>query len=120
MKIRAKVVLAAGLVACAFQARAGDTFRPGALWLDNKGVHINAHGGGILEHQGMYYWFGEYKVAGEAGNKAQVGVYVYSSRNLTDWHDEGIALAVSDVAGSDIEKGSIIERPKSDPQSEHG
>ena len=23
-------------------------FRPGQLWPDNKGVHINAHGGGIL------------------------------------------------------------------------
>jgi len=112
MKSRMKVVLAAALVAAAFHARADDTFRPGALWPDDKGVHINAHGGGILEHQGVYYWFGEHKVAGEAGNKAQVGVHVYSSRNLTDWHDEGIALAVSDVPGSDIERGSIIERPK--------
>jgi hypothetical protein len=112
MKSRTKVVLAAALVAAAFYARADDTFRPGALWPDDKGVHINAHGGGILEHQGVYYWFGEHKVAGEAGNKAQVGVHVYSSRNLTDWRDEGIALAVSDMPGSDIERGSIIERPK--------
>ena len=25
-------------------------FRPGAVWPDNHGVHINAHGGGVLYH----------------------------------------------------------------------
>ncbi|MCY2986301.1 MAG: family 43 glycosylhydrolase [Planctomycetota bacterium] len=30
-------------------------FRPGDLWLDNNGVHINAHGGGILVHDGVFY-----------------------------------------------------------------
>jgi hypothetical protein len=37
---------------------------------------------------------------------------VYSSRNLTDWRDEGIALAVTDDPTSDIVKGALIERPK--------
>ena len=87
-------------------------FRPGALWLDNNGVPINAHGGGILFHDGTYYWFGEHKVEGSAGNKAQVGVHVYSSTNLYSWKDEGIALAVSDDPKSEIAKGCVIERPK--------
>ncbi|MFT7772164.1 SUMF1/EgtB/PvdO family nonheme iron enzyme [Roseateles sp.] len=87
-------------------------FMPGALWPDDKGVHINAHGGGLLKHDGVTYWFGEHKVAGSAGNRAQVGVHVYSSRNLVDWRDEGIALAVSDDPLSDIVRDSIIERPK--------
>ena len=26
------------------------------LWPDDKGVHINAHGGGVLYHGGAYYW----------------------------------------------------------------
>ena len=30
------------------------SFKPGELWLDNKGVHINAHGGGILFSNGVY------------------------------------------------------------------
>jgi hypothetical protein len=93
-------------------AQAQNTFEPGAIWPDDKGVHINAHGGGLLEHQGVYYWFGEHKVEGDAGNRAQVGVHVYSSRNLTDWRDEGIALAVSADPASDIVKDSVIERPK--------
>src|SRR5580704_18107008 len=71
-------------------------FRPGALWLDNHDVPINAHGGGILFHDGTYYWFVEHKIEGSAGNKAQVGVHVYSSTDLYNWKDEGIALAVSE------------------------
>jgi len=87
-------------------------FRPGALWLDDKGVPINAHGGGILFHDGTYYWFGEHKIEGSAGNSAQVGVHVYSSTNLYSWKDAGIALAVSEDPASEITKGCLIERPK--------
>jgi hypothetical protein len=88
------------------------SFRPGELWLDDRGVHINAHGGGVLFHDGVYYWFGEHKIAGEAGNAAHVGVHVYASRDLHNWRDEGIALAVSDDPQSPITRGCILERPK--------
>lgn len=88
-------------------------FLPGEPWADNNGVHINAHGGGILYDNGRYYWFGEHKTEGEEGNKANVGVHCYSSEDLHNWKDEGIALAVAaDSSGSDIEKGCILERPK--------
>ena len=89
-----------------------NSFRPGELWPDNNGVHINAHGGGVLFHDGIYFWFGEHKIAGEAGNAAHVGVRVYSSRDLYNWKDEGIALPVSDDLKSDITRGCILERPK--------
>lgn len=88
------------------------SFEPGELWLDDQGVHINAHGGGILLHEGVYHWFGEHKIGGDAGNRAEVGVHHYSSRDLYNWKDEGIALAVSDDPQSEITKGCIIERPK--------
>jgi hypothetical protein len=88
------------------------SFRPGELWLDNNGVHINAHGGGLLFHDGIYYWFGEHKIEGEAGNKAHIGVHVYSSRDLYNWQDAGIPLAVSDDPKSDIARGCVLERPK--------
>jgi hypothetical protein len=89
-----------------------DSFRPGALWPDSNGVHINAHGGGVLFHEGIYYWFGEHKIRGEAGNLAQVGVHVYSSFDLYNWRDEGIALAVSADPNCPIASGCILERPK--------
>jgi len=89
-----------------------NTFYSAQLWPDNNGVHINAHGGGILFHDDNYYWFGEHKIEGERGNAAHVGVHVYSSRDLFNWQDKGIALSVSDDPGSPITRGCILERPK--------
>ena len=89
------------------------SFHPGEIWSDNKGVHINAHGGGFLYDNGTYYWFGEHKTEGEDGNLANVGVHCYSSKDLYNWKDQGIALHVEpEGSGSDIEKGCILERPK--------
>ncbi len=87
-------------------------FVPGQLWPDDKGVHINAHGGGIVFHEGTYYWFGQHMIEGSAGNDAHVGVHVYSSSDLYNWTDEGIAMKVSDDPLSDIAKGRKLERPK--------
>lgn len=88
------------------------SFKPGEIWTDDKGTPINAHGGGILQDGDVYYWFGEHKTEGEAGNLAWVGVHCYSSKDLYDWKDEGIALSVSDDTTSAITKGCILERPK--------
>lgn len=88
------------------------TIKPGEIWPDNNGIHINAHGGGILFHGGKYYWFGEHKVEGKKGNQAMVGVHCYSSENLYDWNDEGIAMKVSNDPASPVTAGCIIERPK--------
>lgn len=90
-----------------------DSFHPGRPWLDNNGVHINAHGGGLLFHDGTYYWFGEHKIEGDAGNVAHVGVHAYSSIDLYNWTDEGIALSVvKDGSDHPLTIGCIIERPK--------
>ncbi len=94
------------------QAKTRGEFAPDKPWPDNTGTHINAHGGGVLFHDGVYYWFGEHKIEGEKGNLAQVGVHCYSSKNLYDWKDEGIALKVSDDPKSEIKAGCILERPK--------
>src|SRR5690554_1433815 len=88
------------------------SFHPGELWLDDQGVHINAHGGGILLHEGIYYWYGEHKTEGAAGNVANVGVRVYSSVDLYNWKNEGIAFSVNEDSDSPIVRGCIIERPK--------
>jgi hypothetical protein len=87
-------------------------FHPGEIWQDTNGVPINAHGGGMLFYNGTYYWFGEHKLDGPSGDVAQVGVHVYSSKDLGAWKDEGIALSVSDDPQSEITKGCILERPK--------
>lgn len=82
----------------------------GEVWRDTDGNVINAHGGGVLLHEGKYYWFGEHRP--ESGFVTEKGVSCYSSTDLLNWNYEGISLPVSDEAGSDIEKGCIMERPK--------
>ncbi len=90
------------------------SFRPGELWYDTDGNIINAHGGGILYHQGIYYWFGEYRYGREKSSheRASPGVSCYSSIDLYNWTFEGIVLKTVDEQGHDIERGAIIERPK--------
>ena len=95
----------------AFTINEYKSFYPGKIWKDNNGVHINAHGGGFLFKNNRYYWFGEHKIDGKAGNKAFVGVHCYSSADLYNWTDEGIALRVETDSLSPISRGCIIERP---------
>lgn len=87
-------------------------FKPGEVWLDDKGNPINAHGGGFLVYNDTYYWFGEHKESGEMGAKALVGVHAYSSKDLYNWKDEGVALSMSNDTTSMLQKGCILERPK--------
>jgi len=89
-------------------------FRPGELWNDTDGNVINAHGGGILYHDGVYHWFGEYRRGAETprAERATPGVSCYSSTDLYNWKFEGLALETVSEPGHDIERGAIVERPK--------
>ncbi len=108
-----KRVLMSGLMAvfCSFcNAWGQGQIEPGEVWTDHAGRPINAHGGGVLWHEGRYYWYGENRPA--SGFVTEVGVEVYSSPDLVHWTDEGVALAVAETPGSPIERGCIMERPK--------
>jgi hypothetical protein len=87
---------------------------PGKKWLDNNGVPINAHGGNIIFHDNLYYWYGEHKLDGKSEEQmADGGIHCYSSNDLINWKDEGIVLSVSYTdTTSDIAYGCILERPK--------
>lgn len=87
-----------------------ETIEPGETWLDNRGIHINAHGGGVLHHNGKYYWYGEHKSSHTSS--ALVGITCYSSADLINWTYEGVVLAASDDENSEIAKGCVMERPK--------
>lgn len=82
----------------------------GQLWLDTDGQHINAHGGNIIQYGDTFYWYGENRPY--SGGSTETGISVYSSSDLKTWKNEGVALATSQEAGHDIEKGCIMERPK--------
>jgi beta-galactosidase len=83
------------------------SFQPGKLWYDEGGEVINAHGGGILYQNNVYYWFGE-----KRGRSASEGVNVYTSKDLYNWKRAGLALAPDSTGNSDIAKGCLMERPK--------
>lgn len=98
-------------------------FAPGEIWRDTDGKPINAHGGGVLFHAGVYYWYGEFKegrtylakVNKSWGGTRVIagGVSCYSSTNLYDWKNEGLALpSVADDPDHDLACENVIERPK--------
>lgn len=96
-------------------------FRPGAIWDDTDGRPIQAHGGGVLFDNGIYYWFGENKdapnVVGVDGaflaRVDVVGVSCYSSQDLLHWKNEGVVLpAVPENPGHDLHPSRVAERPK--------
>lgn len=78
---------------------------------DTEGNLINAHGGNIMEHDGLFYWYGEHRGKGFPG-LYQKGVTCYTSPDLINWENRGVVLKVSNKKGSPIEEGGIIERPK--------
>lgn len=94
----------------------------GTVWRDTDGNPINAHGGGIMYHDGTYYWYGELKgdstyrldwvTTWECWRAEAGGVSCYSSKNLTDWKFEGVALATSTDPASELHPSQVIERPK--------
>lgn len=97
-------------------------FCPGKVWLDDEGNAINAHGGGVLYHEGIYYWYGEYKQGlttlpewanWECYRTNVTGISCYSSKNLLDWHFEGVVLkAESNDSLHDLHVSKVLERPK--------
>lgn len=104
-------------------APAQQTFRPGEVWNDTDGKPINAHGFGVLFHEGVYYWYGELKegrtylpMVNKAWGGTRVvagGVACYSSQNLYDWKNEGIALPSNAKDPThDLACENVIERPK--------
>src|SRR6266446_7209141 len=116
-------LLVLGLCPTAVAARASREFVPGEVWRDASGDPINAHGGGILYYEGVYYWYGEYKAGRTVapvfnkswgGTRVDVtGVSCYSSTNLYEWRKEGIVLpAVPDDPSHDLHPNKVVERPK--------
>jgi beta-galactosidase len=92
-------------------------------WLDTDGNLIQAHGGGVMFHEGIYYWFGENK-GGENSQTLDangyvmdrvdvIGVSCYSSLDLLNWRNEGVVLkAVQDDPEHDLHPSKVCERPK--------
>lgn len=95
----------------------------GSNWTDTEHRPVNAHGGGMLYFNGVYYWYGEYKgdstywnpkvPSWECYRTEAGGVSCYSSKNLSDWQFEGIVLKPDTLDTlSDLHPSNVLERPK--------
>jgi hypothetical protein len=82
--------------------------RPGAVWLDNRGQPIQAHGGGMLKLGNTYYWFGEDRTEGLS--RSERFVSCYASTDLAHWTFRRQVIQQTDPAN--LGRGWILERPK--------
>jgi hypothetical protein len=89
-------------------AQTKNVIRPGDPWFDNRGVEIQAHGGGIIQLKNTYYWFGEDR--SESNDPAKRYVACYSSKDLTHWKFRRQVLAMA--APDNLGLHWILERPK--------
>jgi hypothetical protein len=102
-----KYLLLLSLVFCSALS-AQNIIRPGEVWPDNNGKHIQAHGGGIIKMGKTYYWYGEERSQGLDTNYRYVSCY--SSKDLTNWEFRGDVLKMT---GPDtLGPRWVMERPK--------
>lgn len=90
-----------------------NSFKPGRVWLDTDGVPIQAHGGSIIVVNNVFYWYGENKEKTTGQNNIwHWGVRCYSSKDLYNWHNEGIIIPPDlDDHDSPLNPVSMMDRP---------
>ncbi len=120
MKLKNLILMgatAAILVSCGSNKKTEEVTLPempillGETLLADDSIHVNAHGGMILEKDGVFYWYGEHRGDGTPGS-FQKGVSLYTSDDLKNWKNRGIVLELLDSVGHPLEIGCKIERPK--------
>ena len=85
---------------------------PGAIWPDNEGHHIQAHGGGLLKLGDTYYWFGEDRGGETKGKKpSDRTVACYASKDLMNWEFRNQVIRTGPPEEG-IGTPFVFERPK--------
>ena len=79
----------------------------GVPWTDDQGKPVNAHGACIVEENGKYYLFGEWK---SDTTNAFPGFACYSSTDLVNWKFERVALPLQKEGL--LGPNRVGERPK--------
>jgi len=89
-------------------AQKQNMIRPCEVWPDEEGNHIQAHGGGIIKIQDLYYWYGEQRSKDLDPTFRYVSCY--SSKDLTNWKFRGNVVKM--LPPDSLSAGWILERPK--------
>jgi hypothetical protein len=88
-------------------AHPAETIKPGEVWPDDRGEHIQAHGGGVIQLGRTFYWFGEDRR--QNLDRRSCHVSCYSSTNLVDWFFCNDVLNMTAPTNFDR---LVLERPK--------
>lgn len=116
-----KTVYGFAAVACFLLLNAGagraaeisNVITPGAVWPDDRGQHIQAHGGGIIRVGDTYYWFGEDRSQGL--DREHRYASCYSSKDLVNWTFRNQVVKLTDP--EELGRRWVLERPKVFPNS---
>jgi len=92
----------------ALAASGPQLIRPGEVWPDDRGRHIQAHGGGMLKLGDTWYWFGEDRSQGLDPDRRYVACY--SSTDLAHWTFRNQVMKQADPG--DLGPRFVLERPK--------
>ena len=92
------------------------TILPGAVWPDDRGQHVQAHGGGVIKYGDTFYWFGEDR--SQANDPEQRYVGCYASPDLASWQFRSQVLQLTNV--EQLQRGWALERPKVFPNAKTG
>jgi hypothetical protein len=103
-----RLVVAILCLATAGLFAAPQTIKPGEVWPDDRGKHIQAHGGGIIKLGDTYYWFGEDRSEGLDPSRRYVSCY--SSKDLAHWTFRNQVMRQADPG--DLGPHFVLERPK--------
>lgn len=99
-------------VVASVPAKSSSVIHPGERWPDNRGKHIQAHGGGITQVGDTWYWFGEDK-GDQTSETMPHDRYIscYASRDLIHWKFRNkVAGGPSPVP--ELKAPYVFERPK--------
>jgi hypothetical protein len=106
-------LIALALLAAAGAWAAQPVITPGAVWPDDRGQHVQAHGGGIIRLADRFYWFGEDRSQGLDRQFRYVACY--ASKDLVHWTFCNQVVKLADP--ENLGRRWVLERPKVFPNS---
>ena len=97
------------------------TIRNDQFWKTTDGSFIYSQGGGVIKVGDTWYWYGvKYSGAvtyaanptGKNGDIGFAGVTCYSSKDLVNWMDEGLALEPNQASGGWFGRIGVVYNAK--------
>ncbi|KAK9861598.1 hypothetical protein WJX84_003056 [Apatococcus fuscideae] len=83
---------------------------PGSIPIDTDGNQVHAHGGALIEMDGIFFWYGTSQK--QPPGWLSTDINLYSSEDLAEWRNEGSIFNWQSIVGMPTGPPYRIERPK--------